>query len=62
MKKNAVENVRCSLDQLKHAETDLNQACSTVEKQENRQLIENSLTSVRETIKNVESTLKQYKD
>ncbi|WP_024614098.1 hypothetical protein [Clostridium sp. Ade.TY] len=62
MKRNAIQNVRCSLDELKQAESMLNQATSTVEKTENKKMIEDSLCAVQDTIKKVECTISNYQE
>lgn len=62
MKNNAIENVKCSLDELNQAKSKLQAAIGTVEKAENKNLIQNSLDSVCNTIKEVESTISNYKE
>lgn len=62
MKNNAIENVKCSLDELNQAKSKLQAAIGTVEKPENKNLIQNSLDSVANTIKEVESTISNYKE
>ncbi|AIY83978.1 MAG: hypothetical protein KIB43_12635 [Clostridium baratii] len=62
MKNNAIENVKCSLDELNQAKSKLQAAIGTVEKPENKNLIQNSLDSVCNTIKEVESTINNYKE
>ena len=62
MKNNAIENVKNSLDQLNQAKAKLQSAVGTVEKAENKNLIQNSLDSVCNTIKEVESTISNYKE
>ena len=62
MKNNAIENVKCSLDELNQAKSKLQAAIGTVEKAENKNLTQNSLDSVCNTIKEVESTISNYKE
>lgn len=62
MNNNAIENVKCSLDELNQAKAKLESAVGTVEKAENKKLIQNSLDSVCSTIKQVESTVNNYKE
>ncbi|MDU1856063.1 MAG: hypothetical protein E6789_11320 [Clostridium baratii] len=62
MKNNAIENVKCSLDELNQDKSKLQAAIGTVEKPENKNLIQNSLDSVCNTIKEVESTISNYKE
>ncbi|CUQ20959.1 hypothetical protein BH721_08650 [Clostridium baratii] len=62
MQNNAIENVKNSLDQLNQAKAKLQSAVGTVEKAENKNLIQNSLDSVANTIKQVESTISNYKE
>ncbi|ENZ00460.1 hypothetical protein [Clostridium thermobutyricum] len=60
--KNAIENVNCSLNELNEAKASLEQALSTVEKPENKKLIQDSLNSVCESIECVQNTVKNYKE
>lgn len=62
MKRNAIQNIRCSLDELKQAESMLNHAAITVEKSENKKMIEDSLCSVHDTIKKIENTISNYQE
>lgn len=62
MKKNAIKNVQSSLSDLKDAKACLEQAVSTVEKSSNKQMIEGSLDAVCNSIKEVECTIKNYKE
>lgn len=62
MQKNAIQNVHCSLDDLQEAKTSLQQALTTVEKPENKKMIQDSLTSVNESINCIECTIKNYKE
>ncbi|MGV3025299.1 hypothetical protein ACED96_06190 [Clostridium thermobutyricum] len=60
--KNAIENVNCSLNELNEAKASLEQALSTVEKPENKKLIQDSLNSVCESIECVQNAVKNYKE
>lgn len=62
MQKNAIQNVHCSLDDLQEAKTSLQQALTTVEKPENKKMIQDSLNSVNESINCIECTIKNYKE
>ncbi|MGL4571528.1 MAG: hypothetical protein ACRCVJ_10715 [Clostridium sp.] len=62
MNNNAIENVKCSLDELNQAKAKLESAVGTVEKPENKKMIQSSLDSVCSTIKQVESTVNNYKE
>ncbi|MCR6514924.1 MAG: hypothetical protein ACRDCB_13135 [Clostridium sp.] len=62
MKKNAIQNVECSLSDLKEAKADLEQAVSTVEKASNKEMIQKSLDSVCNTIKDLECTINNYQE
>ena len=60
--KNAIENVNCSLNELNEAKASLEQALSTVEKPENKKLIQDSLNSGCESIECVQNAVKNYKE
>lgn len=60
MKRNAIGNVNSSLCDLKEAKAKLDNAVSTVEKEENKQMIEDSLQALGESIEQVECTIKNY--
>lgn len=62
MQKNAIENVNCSLNELNDAKASLEQALSTVEKPENKKLIQESLDAVCKTIDCVKNTVKNYQE
>ncbi|WP_297631675.1 hypothetical protein [uncultured Clostridium sp.] len=62
MQRNAIQNVHCSLDELQDAKCSLEQALNTVEKPENKKMIQDSLTAVNESINCIECTIKNYKE
>ncbi|MGL5415594.1 MAG: hypothetical protein ACRDAU_08035 [Clostridium sp.] len=62
MQRNAIQNVNCSLGDLQDAKCSLEQALTTVEKPENKKMIQDSLNSVNESINCIECTIKNYKE
>lgn len=60
--KNAIQNVNCSLQGLHEAKASLESALQSVEKPNNKQMIQDSLNSVCESIDCVQCTMKNYKE
>ena len=60
MAKNAIENVKCCLDELNKAKTKLNEAVCSAEKQQNKSLIKNSIKSIDQCINSVQHTINNY--
>ncbi|HEY5560816.1 MAG TPA: EscE/YscE/SsaE family type III secretion system needle protein co-chaperone [Clostridiaceae bacterium] len=62
MQKNAKQHVQDVTGHLQDAKNCLNNALSSVEKAENRQQIQNTLTSVDSAMQAATNTLKNYKE
>lgn len=60
--KNARQYVQDACNQLESAKNGLNAALGTVEKQENRQPIQNTLNTVDSALQAANSTLSNYKE
>ena len=60
--KNAKQHVQDVTNHLQSAKKCLNNALSTVEKPENKQQIQNTLTSVEGALQNATTTLSNYKE
>ncbi|HEY8804362.1 MAG TPA: EscE/YscE/SsaE family type III secretion system needle protein co-chaperone [Clostridium sp.] len=62
MEKNARQHVEDVYHKLQTSSTSLTEAINTVEKEENRQQIQNTLTAVQSALQAVTTTLSNYKE